>query len=663
MLYRAAARYSTVRSCVLALAASALFASAAAASGDVVLYPTDVTATSGNWARVSSATGAGATKMQSNDYGWSTTAAALAGPGDYFEATFNAPAYIKYHVWVRLRATGDSKYNDSAWVQFSDALDRNGNTVYPIGSSNALLVNLENCSGCGVAGWGWQDKAYWLQQENIVQFPSTGSHRVRIQTREDGVSVDQIVLSAVTYMASAPGSVTNDATILPESTSAGSVNTSTAVSTASSSGSVSASIAYNGAAVTLPGTVSVQNFDTGGEGVSYHDTTSGNSGGAFRQSGVDLESSSEGVYDIGWITGGEWVNYTVNVAAAGSYTARLRVASPSGGGAMHLGFNTASNVWQSVSLPATGGWQTWTYVDVPVTLGAGLQQMTLLFDSGGFNIESVSLVGGSSSTTTSAPAPSAPAPSAPSSGGTPVAVVTWNIQVNDSSSGHARTAMDYIAAMSPQPQVVVIQEAHKAQYNTYLDELQSRTGRTWAGAMLTHCYPGAWNGSTCTAPEDEGVAVFSSFPVIDSSTKWLPYADSYHSARAAVRLAINVNGTAVQVFGTHLQVGNASARYASMSVLKGWAGNYSVPQLAAGDFNADMDQIDTTSGMLPNFVDSWSLVGSGSGFSASTPYPTMKLDYWFADASGRATPAWTYVNTSTGTVSDHFPVVASYTIH
>ena len=45
----------------------------------------------------------------------------------------------------------------------------------------------------------------------------------------------------------------------------------------------------------------------------------------------------------GWIAAGEWLNYTVSVAAAGSYTAQLKVASP-GGGAMHLGFNGPSNV-------------------------------------------------------------------------------------------------------------------------------------------------------------------------------------------------------------------------------------------------------------------------------------------------------------------------------
>ena len=99
-----------------------------------------------------------------------------------------------------------------------------------------------------------------------------------------------------------------------------------------------------------------------------------------------------------------------------------------------------------------------------------------------------------------------------------------------------------------------------------------------------------------------------------------------------------------------------------MSQLKSWANNYSKPQIVAGDFNADMNQIDTTLGMLPNFVDSWATIGSGRGFSAFTPTPTMKLDYWFADASGGARPTSTAVVTSTGSTSDHYPLQATFVI-
>jgi len=57
---------------------------------------------------------------------------------------------------------------------------------------------------------------------------------------------------------------------------------------------------------------------------------------------------------------------------------------------MHVGFNGPSaGQWKSVTISPTGGWQTWTTVSVPVTLGAGVQQLTLLFDTGAVNIRTI----------------------------------------------------------------------------------------------------------------------------------------------------------------------------------------------------------------------------------------------------------------------------------
>jgi hypothetical protein len=49
-----------------------------------------------------------------------------------------------------------------------------------------------------------------------VTFPTSGSHTLRVQIREDGVQIDQIVLSPTNYLASAPGGPTNDTTIVPK---------------------------------------------------------------------------------------------------------------------------------------------------------------------------------------------------------------------------------------------------------------------------------------------------------------------------------------------------------------------------------------------------------------------------------------------------------------
>jgi len=56
---------------------------------------------------------------------------------------------------------------------------------------------------------------------------------------------------------------------------------------------------------------------------------------------------------------------------------------------MHSIFPNASgtNLTGSVSIPASGGWQTWTTVTATVTLPVGLQVLTLNQDNGGWNID------------------------------------------------------------------------------------------------------------------------------------------------------------------------------------------------------------------------------------------------------------------------------------
>jgi endonuclease/exonuclease/phosphatase family metal-dependent hydrolase len=415
---------------------------------------------------------------------------------------------------------------------------------------------------------------------------------------------------------------------------------------------------YSGAPAAIPGTIRAETFDNGGEGVAYYDTSSGNNGGKARSTDVDIESSSDGGYDIGWTTPGEWLNYTVNVAASGAYSLGLRVATPSGA-TMHVGFNGSHGVWTAVSIPNTGGWQKWATVTIPVTLGSGVQQMTLLFDDGSVNLNRVAV----SQSASVVPQPPPP----PSSSGNTLSVATWNIRIDDNSTTHARVAMDTLMAIGPRPEVVVIQEAYSNLFSTYIDELEQQTGKTWYGVFATHCAPGNWNGSSCTTAWYQGIGIFSTHPILNSSSTLFAYADCWTSARAGLRAAIDFNGTTVQVFTTHLQTGSctdvATARYNSMSKLKSWASNYSKPQIAAGDFNADPNQIDTTAGMLPAFLDTWSIVGSGKGFSAFVPSPQMKIDYWFTDAGLRAQPVSSQVFSGAGSTSDHYPVQTTFVIN
>jgi hypothetical protein len=176
---------------------------------------------------------------------------------------------------------------------------------------------------------------------------------------------------------------------------------------------------YGGTPAPVPGTVQAENYDTGGSGVAYTVTSVNGNGTAYRADGVDLETSSEGGYNLGWTSGGQWFRYTVNVATAGSYTATFRVAAP---GAVANAFHFAG---ASVSLPATGGWQTWADVTATVTLPAGQQVLTLAQDTGGWNLNYVRLAaaGGGPAITVSPTSPAFPATAVgATSAGQPVTV-------------------------------------------------------------------------------------------------------------------------------------------------------------------------------------------------------------------------------------------------
>ena len=148
---------------------------------------------------------------------------------------------------------------------------------------------------------------------------------------------------------------------------------------------------YGGAARPIPGTIQAEDFDDGGEGAGYHDSDAANSGGAYRTTGVDVEVTGDtgGAFNVGWLSGGEWLQYTVDVSAAGTYDVSFRVASATAGGTLHLSAG-ATNLTGTVTVPGTGGWQTWQTVTVPgVSLSAGTQTLRLVFDDGSFNVNSL----------------------------------------------------------------------------------------------------------------------------------------------------------------------------------------------------------------------------------------------------------------------------------
>lgn len=186
------------------------------APGDIVLYGLDARLTGAGWSIVSDSTAAGAKRLWNANAGAAKITAASASPGSYAELTFHAVAGQPYHFWMRGRADGNVYTNDSVFVQFSNAVTSAGVPTFRIGTTSAAEYNLEDCSGCGLSGWGWQDNGWGsgVMGANIY-FDTTGPQTLRIQTREDGLSIDQIILSpnSGSFLNASPGTLKNDTKI------------------------------------------------------------------------------------------------------------------------------------------------------------------------------------------------------------------------------------------------------------------------------------------------------------------------------------------------------------------------------------------------------------------------------------------------------------------
>ncbi len=181
----------------------------------------------------------------------------------------------------------------------------------------------------------------------------------------------------------------------------------------------------------IPGIVQAENYDTGGEGVAYYDTTAGNSGNQYRSDDVDIESTTDtgGGYDVGWIANGEWLEYTVNVTG-GTYDIEARVASAdSNPGDLRVLLNGVP--LGVFNVPGTGGWQNWQTLKLTNVSAAGGNNQILrleVVNGGLFNVNWIKFTASSPAAT---PTPIAPTPTSPAPSGSCQVVYTITGQWTD----------------------------------------------------------------------------------------------------------------------------------------------------------------------------------------------------------------------------------------
>ncbi len=218
-------------------------ATAHAGSNDVVLYASKARVKAGKWNVVADSTAGGGYAMATPDVGAPTIAAPLAQPVSYFQLTFPAYSGTAYHLWIRGKSAENSINNDSVFVQFSDSVTSTGSAFERIGTTSGMTMILQSCTNSRVHGWGWTDNG-WCSLGANVYFQNTGNHTIQIQVRQDGLSIDQIVLSPQTYITAAPGKAFNDTTILAANLPVLMSTTQVSVSASPSSGVAPLSVGF-----------------------------------------------------------------------------------------------------------------------------------------------------------------------------------------------------------------------------------------------------------------------------------------------------------------------------------------------------------------------------------------------------------------------------------
>ncbi len=264
----------------------------------------------------------------------------------------------------------------------------------------------------------------------------------------------------------------------------------------------------------IPGRIEAENYRAGGQGTGYSDTTSGNSGGAYRNDRVDIQTvqDNSGAYNVGWTTTNEWLAYNVNVNKSGSYRATIRVAAPSSGSRFRLEID-GNNVSGSVAIPATGGWQNWADVPVTIALTSGAHVMRFVVETGGFNVNYYTIAYNDAAN----PSPTSAATSTPVSTPTPIPTLP-------SSSTNSIDAGVVINPFRPEMLGVAHANWEHAWGKPFSSQVPGLTqAYRAAGIKLVRYAGGLWANSVG----------WERLPQRTPYTSWNPTANNYHASFAS----------------------------------------------------------------------------------------------------------------------------------
>jgi endonuclease/exonuclease/phosphatase family metal-dependent hydrolase len=636
------------------------------AAGDLVLTPASVSVRAGKWVVEPNTAAIGGSVVRHPNAGLAKISAAQASPANYFEMTFTAEAGKPYRIWLHGRADGDHWANDSVYVQFSGSVTQAGSSVYRIGSTSAAEINLEDCSGCSLNGWAWQDNGYGLGKLGPqIYFASSGTQTIRIQTREDGLAIDRIVLSPVTYLTAAPDTAGETVDPIPaESTATSEILLAPAAARRAGKWVVGSDASAVGGNV-------VRHPDAGAAKVS---TAAASPANYFEMTFSAVAGMPYRLWLHGKADRDAWSNDSVHVQFSGSVT-------QSGSAIYRIGTSSSTEI--NLEECSGCGISGWVWEDNgygsrgklgPAIYFAttGTQTIRVQTREDGLAVDQIRLSPAAYLTTAPPktsessvvvdpdpePEPEPEPEPTPTTTST-LKVLHWNIQHGTNLS----TIATWIAKWKPD--VISLNEIEK--FNSYgnIDQPQVLADKLKASTGITYYVHFAQRYGYWTSA-GQGNAILSRYKFAATGRETISY------GRSIAIATIVVNGRSVSVMSVHLDADSTTRRETQVREIQSLASTWSDPRIIAGDFNAwpDHYSIDI---MSSKYYDSWAIAeknGTASSFPGNSPFGATKngrIDYiWHSHGSTVLAVKSSQVpdtrNSSGSMPSDHRPVITIYQV-
>jgi endonuclease/exonuclease/phosphatase family metal-dependent hydrolase len=232
--------------------------------------------------------------------------------------------------------------------------------------------------------------------------------------------------------------------------------------------------------------------------------------------------------------------------------------------------------------------------------------------------------------------------------------MTYNIQ-----SGHGNLDGTAAAISASAPDIVALQEVdvHWAERSNFADQAATLGERLHMVVRFAGIYriPAA---DTTKPPREFGVALLSKYPIVTWRNDTLTRLSTQESnpvpapAPGLLEALIDVQGTAVRVFNTHLDYrADPRVRRQQVAEMLSYIGIATTPTIVFGDLNAKPDAPELAP-LLERLHDAWP-ASAGPGFTYPADKPSARIDYVLTSAHFRVRSAQVVATQA----SDHRPVV------